>query len=295
MRGLGGVLTVASLVVASGCGRGPFWEFPVPLEQRERCSSVDFLFVIDNSESMELHQQNLRASFDPFIEGIRYSLGDVDDFHVGIVTSDAYRDNASSCRALGALVTSVDGPGANRIECGPFEEGHRYMTEKDDLVATFNCTAAVGTRGNREERPMDAMTNAIQSGSGDDWYEECNGGFIRDDGLLVSVIITDEADGEFVPGTEPLSQPDDWFAAVEQVKGTEQNAVIVSLINGVTDSCPVTNPAFDGTKIAEFTDRFTHGFVGGVCEPDYGRIFNQAVDEIDQACTDYVVQTERAR
>lgn len=274
------------LLTSAGCGRGPFWKFPEI--QIERCSAVDFMFVIDNSESMEIHQANLRANFQPFIEGIESTLDDVDDFHVGVVTTDAYRGNPSECQRLGALVTSTDGPGSTVIECGPFAEGQRYMTEEDDLTEAFNCAANVGTEGSREEEPMDAMRRAIKPNLSNGWWRECNSGFIRDNALLVNVIITDESDGDQLPGSGPeMSDQEDWFRTVESVKGIESNAVIVSLLNGVTPECPFTDPAFDGANIAEFTDMFTHGFVGGICQPDYSELFEQAVDGIDEACTSF--------
>ncbi|MEM6989290.1 MAG: hypothetical protein AAF721_02295 [Myxococcota bacterium] len=285
MGGWRGVAVVALL--GAGCGRGPFFRFPDQLV--ERCSAVDFLFVIDNSESMARHQDNLRANFEPFIDGIGESLDDVEDFHVGVVTTDAYRDNGEGCRELGALVTSVDAPGVQRRECGPFAEGERYMTDEDDLTEAFNCAADVGTDGSRSEEPMKAMSRAI-NGTSWPWYRQCNGGFLRDDALLVSVIITDEADGEQTDNGTIQPGPEDWFDTVVSAKGTESNAVVVSLLNGVTPECPVSDEAFDGTKIAEFTRSFTHGFVGGICQPDYGAVFARAVDEIDEACTTYTAE-----
>jgi len=286
VRGLRFIAFLAVLPLA-GCGRGPLWSFPEG--EARRCTAVDFLFVIDDSESMEGHQQSLRASFEPFIAGIESSLDDVDNFHVGVVTSDAYRGNPEPCKQLGALVTSTLPPqGSLTRECGPFAEGQRYMTEQDDLAEAFDCTADVGIRGTRDEQPMAAMRRAISPSVG--WWRECNAGFIREDSLLVEVIITDESDGERIPGDprEPAT-PDDWFRTVIDVKGIESNAVVVSLLNGVTPECPVVDPAFDGTNIADFTHMFTHGFVGSICEPDYGEIFAHAVDEIDEACTEYVV------
>jgi len=268
-----------------GCGRGPF--FDVPVLQVERCSAVDFLFVIDNSESMQRHQDNLRASFDPFIGGIYESLDDVDDYHVGVVTTDAYRDNEEGCRELGALVTSVDeGPGTDAVECGPFADGQRYMTEEDDLAQTFNCAAAVGTDGSRHEEPMKAMRRAI-AGDSFEWHRKCNGDFIRDDALLVNVIITDEADGDEAPDANEEPAIEHWYRTVVDKKGQESNVVVVSLLNDVTPDCQTGDPAFDGKNIADFTERFTYGFVGGICEPDYGDIFARAVEEIDSACTTY--------
>ncbi|MEX1367359.1 MAG: hypothetical protein AB1Z98_29800 [Nannocystaceae bacterium] len=280
-------MILVGAVAIAGCGRGPFWSFPEA--EVRRCSAVDFLFVIDSSESMEEHQDNLRGSFGPFIDGIESALDDVDDFHVGVVTTDAYQGNPRDCRELGALVTSTRGEGVQRTDCGPYAEGHRYMTEQDDLDEAFNCAANVGTRGSREEEPMAALRRAITPDAG--WWRTCNDGFVRDDALLVNVIITDEADGERIPGEwRDPGTPEDWFRTVERVKGTERNAVVVSLLNGVTPGCPVVDPAFDGNNIAEFTRMFTHGFVEGICEPDYGEIFERAVDRVDEACTEYVAE-----
>ncbi|MBL4688951.1 MAG: hypothetical protein JKY37_30450 [Nannocystaceae bacterium] len=275
--------------LAVGCGRGPFFQPPEQLEST-RCGAVDFLFVIDNSESMQRHQDNLVMSFDPFVRGIRSSLDDVDDFHLGVVTTDAYRSNPMGCRDVGALVTSVDnGPWREVTECGPFAEGERYMTQEDDLSKTFACAANVGTDGNREEEPMRAMRRALLGGPNGELHQ-CNGDFIRDNALLMTVIITDEGDG--IPDGEDDEQdrsgsPSEWFRAVTNKKGAESNAVVLSLINGVTPECPVDDPAFDGSRIAEFTNMFTHGFVGGICQPDYGAIFSRAVEEVDIACDEW--------
>ena len=288
------------LGVACGCGRGPFWDFIGA--ETVRCDSVDFLYVIDNSDSMRTYQQNLRASFGPFIEGMRTTLDDVDDYHVGVVTTDAYLPN-TECRELGALVTHTGGIDSSSSECGPFAEGERYMTEQDDLEAAFNCTAAVGTSGSPNERPMEALSLALDSSLSppvdgiQSWWQRCNGGFVRDDAVLVTVLITDEWDGPDDPTEDPetessessLGTPQDWFDTVVGVKGREQNAVVVSLLSEADTGCSVGDPAFDGRHIGEFTRMFTHGFVGGICSRDYGATFERAIQEIDAACDAYTL------
>jgi len=54
------------------------------------CSKVDFLFVIDNSGSMALEQDQLIASFGPFMDTIRDTLGAAQDYHVMVVDTDAW-------------------------------------------------------------------------------------------------------------------------------------------------------------------------------------------------------------
>ena len=100
----------------------------VPLEE---CSVVDLLFVIDNSGSMLTEQEHLIASFDGFVAGIQENLDEANDYHVGVVTTDAYALNAAQCQSLGALVTdSASGM------CGPWALG-RYISLADDLASSF--------------------------------------------------------------------------------------------------------------------------------------------------------------
>jgi hypothetical protein len=242
---------------------------------------------------MSEHQMNLRASFGPFIEGMRGTLDDVDDYHVGVVTTDRYDANPENCRHLGALVTHTGDPDTDTRACGPYAAGKPYMTQADDLEESFNCAAAVGTAGSIAERPMDALRSAIDGA--ESWYPRCNADFVRDDALLVAVVITDEWDGPDDPnqdndaGTIDFSSgtPEDWYDDVVAVKGDPNNAVVVSLVSAAGTGCDRDHAQFDGRHIADFTNMFPHGYVGGICEPDYGEIFTNAVEEIDAACDSY--------
>jgi hypothetical protein len=120
---------------------------------------------------------------------------------------------------------------------------------------------------------------------------ECNEGFIRDNALLVVVIITDEADG---PGDiEPESStgtPQTWYDTVVAAKqGIAQNVAVLALLNYQDGPCPPGNAFFDGQNIVDFTNLFApNGFVGGICEPDYGPIFDDAIDVIEEACHNFI-------
>ena len=286
-------LVVVAAVVLAGCGRGPFVDI---LALDRQCTAVDFVFSIDNSGSMEPHQTNLRNNFGGFIEGIQETLTQVDSYHVGVVSSDAYKYNPTECRMLGALATRSAAPGSR--DCGPFASGRKFMTEEDDLEESFRCAASLGTSGSVDELPMLALTNAVgidtrKIGVADPrgaWYDECNGrDFIRDEALLVTVVITDEADGEEL---DSRNKPDTWYDALVEAKGREENVVPISFVNGADTPCPVADEELDGEKIAEFTHRFTHGTVGGICEPDYGPLFEQATSIIETACAEYVLVRE---
>jgi hypothetical protein len=45
----------------------------------------------------------------------------------------------------------------------------------------------------------------------------------------------------------------------------------------------------DGQRIKEFTQLFEeNGFLGGICQPDYGPTFAQATEVIKMACDNFV-------
>jgi hypothetical protein len=173
------------------------------------------------------------------------------------------------------------------------------MTEADDLPSKFACAAQVGTEGDHQERPMEAMLRAIDDSHTNE-ANNCNEGFLRDDALLVVVVITDEADGpgdpEYVDHDYPISPgtPADWYDAVVEAKGGHpENAVVVSLVHYFGGHCPppsaFADPAFfDGQNMVDFATYFeANGFARGICS-DYGPVFNEAVDIVENACNNFV-------
>lgn len=254
------------------------------------CNAVDFIFVIDNSGSMFGAQTNLVANFPAFIDGIQATLVDVDSFHVGIATSDVYSGNPVECRQLGALVTTTAGADSSNAMCGPYTESFPYITEEDDLSTSFQCAAQVGTSGDAGERPMNAVEAAI--GPALNAEGACNEGFIRDEALLVVVVITDEADGpgdpDFVTST---GTPESWYQSVLDAKdGVAENAAALILTNYVDGPCPPGGfGSDDGVNMVDFAGLFgENGFVAGICEPDYAPSFAQATAVIQQACENFI-------
>ena len=245
------------------------------------CHAVDFLFVIDNSDSMAGVQSNLVANFGGFIDGIQATLETVGSYHVGIATTDAYVYNEIGCNAIGELVTWTGGDASSNEMCD-FAEGNRFMTEADELATAFACAAQVGTAGSWSERPIEAMLQAISpdlSAEG-----ECNEGFLRDDALLVAVVISDEPEGEGDPeGPPPDSSggtPAMWHQAVVDAKlGHPENAVVMTLTG---DNSPFPD------NIADFAALFgDNGFAGPIWG-DYGPLFAEATDIVAEACENFV-------
>jgi hypothetical protein len=271
------------------------------------CTKVDFLFVIDNSTSMEDNQTALIDSFPGFIAAIKTALGDVTDYHVMVVDTDeasrcvtlcntpndplydkfCAEDNAYACKAAledcdsirGAGVVHPVGSFATNKKCS-FSGGNRYMVaEEPDLLGAFACAAQVGTAGAPAEKPMNAIQAAV--GPGLNSPGGCNAGFLREDAILVITFLSD--DGKYVDKDGPA----EWKASIVEAKGGDENAVVVlGLIPHPELNC--TNPQGDGTQGAHWEEFIkmwgAHGISGSICETDYAQFFAQAVGAIDQTC-----------
>ncbi|KIG14249.1 hypothetical protein DB30_06998 [Enhygromyxa salina] len=252
------------------------------------CQKVDLLFVIDNSGSMQDEQASLVASFEGFVAGIQAELSQAESYHIGVVTTDAYSGNGSGCNTLGALVTSTSGDASSNTNCEPFSSGARYLDETEpDLAAKFSCIAQVGISGSGDEIQAQAGYHALSplmNGPG-----ACNEGFIRDDALLVVVIISDENDQEVcVPffgcmgGSE--GDPVDWFEKFKAYKnGIQENIVVLALVGDGDNSCGADNCS----RLIALTNWFFNGSVGDICAPSYETFFNDAIAVIDDACDNF--------
>lgn len=275
------------------------------------CKKVDFLFIVDNSGSMLEEQDNLAASFPSFINSIQSTLADAQDYHIMVIDTDAWvfagcqllkcsglpqlpgicvgfecGDQPSQCEdVLGAGVTFPKGANASNIDCN-FSTGLRYMdSTQPNLAGAFQCAARVGTDSTDDpERGMEAMVNAV---SGVNPFATCNGGFLRDDAILVVTFVTDEDDN---PGDGSAGTVDTWRQALIDAKnGDEQAIVVVGLFGGPEDPNLGTCGAEASPRLGQFLDSWgDKGIYGSICSGDYDVVFQQAVDTIDTTCDEFV-------
>lgn len=270
------------------------------------CQRVDFMFIVDNSVSMEDNQQSLVGAFPGFIDAIQNTIEADSDYHIMVIDTDDWGrcntvngfmgidpssdtcDNYikttafEECDAVrGAGVDHPAGAYASDMPCN-FTGGNRYIIpDEPDVSAAFQCAAQVGTAGNSSERPMDGMVAALATdinGPGG-----CNDGFLRDDALLVIAFISDD------PNYEDMVGPDEWYQAVVDAKLGDPSAVVVMGLTPAWDGCGNGGPP-KGEHWKEFIEKWgDHGVHGNVCgtSMDYVTFFQSAVSVIDQACDDY--------
>jgi hypothetical protein len=276
------------------------------------CMHVDFLFVIDNSVSMQDEQENLVNAVPGFVESMQTALPTVQSFRVGVVDSDSYPGigtvenpldgcpEGTDCTVcdyqLGALLSkplSAEDPMAT---CD-YSSGQPFMDGESDTFATeFQCAAIVGTEGNPVEQQIGAMVQAVSPDLNGDGA--CNAGFVRDSALLVVMLISDEEDdynAAPAPQGGSMGEPADWYQALVDAKdGKESNVVALGLIGGSPrfPDCPELGPNLEGaeqtSRLQQFYDMFETSFTGSVCADTYATFFQDALDAVSQGCMNFI-------
>lgn len=265
------------------------------------CQKIDFLFVVDNSASMENEQAQLVAAFPGFISAIEATVKAGGNYHVMVTDTDAWgrcntanpwngmNPSSNLCnsyikstqfqecdRTLGAGVVHPAGQFASNKPCS-FPTGRRYLQQGDtDVSGAFSCAAQVGTAGHSAERPMDALLAALSpqvNGTGG-----CNEGFLRDDALLVVTFISDD------PNYEDKGTPQSWYDAVVAAKKGDPKAV--AMLGFTPVGC--SGSAKAGKHWEEFVLKFPFNIHAQVCSTDYVSTFTQAVTLVDETCDQYL-------
>ncbi|MBL9102502.1 MAG: hypothetical protein JNL82_16190 [Myxococcales bacterium] len=279
---------------------------------------VDILFVISRLGTMKTEQTQLLASFAGFIDTIEQKL---EGFDVHILTANpdgkwpgynfceggdgqcsehypncgpyaldydcqTYADLVTECdKVLGAGLTFNVGAHAANELCD-LHGGHRYIVGDDpDMASAFECIAKVGVSGG--DPPMgDAMIAALSpelNGPGG-----CNEGFLRDDALLVVVLITDTAD------TESQSYDKTQYEAIVAAKGDPSAVVMLAVVaQPLGDAEPVPGCTYDNDPPLDFGElfsRFAYTAVGDTCAQSYAPFFDEAVGKIGEACESFIPQ-----
>jgi hypothetical protein len=265
------------------------------------CKRVDFLFVIDNSQTMEDEQSALAAAFPQFIQTIQATLTTANDYHIIVVDTDAEtRCTAVECggnnthdtcdkyaceleqfvacdTVLGAGVVHPAGVEASDELCKPYDTP-RWLTHDDpDLTGRFACMARVGTAGAPNERPLDAMSAALQpaiNGPGG-----CNAGFLRDDAILVVTFFSDD------PNVEDSHTPVQAHAAVLAAKGGDATKVSVLGLIPMQPNCTPQEKPQAGAHWLEFIGLFgARGKAAPICAADFNEFFAQSIGIIQESC-----------
>jgi hypothetical protein len=258
------------------------------------CTAVDILFVIDNSGSMCLYQENLAAAFAGFADAIYDALPPGTDLHVGITTSGfelGGSHSESNCEAAESVATidqyyvrPTEGMVAgNGLQGRLFEhQGLRYYEvdtgdagSKQGLADWFAGAATA----------VDCSVSSFEfDGAGAAWalHDEnaaYNDGFLRDAGAaLVVFVLSDEADQSL--DVETLDFLHDTVVAAKSECGGDECIVTGGLLSPWCT--PDNNNAY--TFLASFGEDPVWGSIGSPNPfdppPDYSAVVGDALAQI---------------
>ncbi|MBX9769514.1 MAG: hypothetical protein K2X47_19715, partial [Bdellovibrionales bacterium] len=256
-------------------------------------TKTDILFIIDNSGSMEVEQQNIGNSFSQFINLLDSISGGHLDYRIAIATTDM---SADAPMKGGRLVTFkntsparlyLDKSVSNRVA-----SFYETVQLNKDLDPAWKCSTAPTTPcPSGDERGTYAALTAINRNEG---------GWMRSDAALAVVILSDEdvrsTGGRTVPDSStyvplPLEagkdNAQDVVDAINAKFGASKKRNVHSLIVKPNDAACMdaqaqqTFPGHEGAVYAKLS-RITGGIIGNICETPY----DQQVSAIGQ-----VIQT----
>jgi hypothetical protein len=170
---------------------------------------VDILFVIDDSFSMAPKQKELRARFPGLLANVRERAGNA-SYHIGVITSDlGAGTNGSVCRPSGdgGHLRTMPAPSMTNVQpacAGITLDGGLPFIDYDartgtsnvvggDVETAFSCMATTGEFGCGFEHQLESTYVALTG---------ANPGFVRDDAMLVVVLLTDEDDCSAPPDSD---------------------------------------------------------------------------------------------
>ena len=209
-------------------------------------SQVDVLFVVDDSGSMDPHQQNLANQFPVLVNKLAMNGLDV---HVGVVTTS---------------MTASGGGGTGRPE-GDGKLVNGFVSSTDpDFVNKLKQNMLVGTQGSGTEMLfapiMAALSEPLLSGA--------NAGFLRPQAPLMVVFVTDAED----QGTETSA---DLQAFLTKLKGTGFRTAAAYVSPSFGSSC-VSSGEPEPVKLEEFL-MATQATKVSLCDPTMGQTIVAAI------------------
>jgi len=194
-------------------------------------TAVDWLFVVDDSCSMQPHQQRVGQHFDTLASAL--VAADI-DVHIGVTTTDVPVDGGR----LRDTVLTLDLP---------------------QVQERFRRTLEVGTEGSGFEMGLEASLRAVTGPA----RSTANNGFLRDQARLVVLYVSDEED------TSPRPIADVVRGLRESAGRTDRRAVSANALV-VLDPETCDLPDFEGSAGTRYAAaaRETGGLVLDLCAPD---------------------------
>lgn len=295
----------------SGSSTGGGFKFDVPATTglteggpSMGCEKVDVLFVIDDSGSMSDEQDLLTAAFPDMAQTIDDTLVAQQgiDYRIGVISSNITDDTMCVLGMCGpnylgrlqhaeARVPCSDVPAGKWIEGS---EGAAAVSDQFTCIASLNQAQDFnGFPEGGSEAPLEATRMALIDRVSD--AEQYNLGFLRDDALLVLVIVTDEDDQSVWMGATSWSLPFGGPGAIAPV--SDFFDMLVSLKGGHPEN--LTAVAISGPQGGggDTTAPRIHAFLNlaapnaywtDISGSDYSQPLQEALEVIEGSCEGFI-------
>jgi hypothetical protein len=271
----------------------------------QACDKIDFLFIVDDSGSMQEEQTNLAANFPMFvnlIESYMTSAGTLIDYRIAVTTTG--RSNHYSLDlGLGMPLTFMEtgDNGAFRMQSssgGSCNMTRRWFQKGDANIAqNFGCVAEVGTGGPSYEMPLLCSKLALS----DRVSDGTNAGFLRDDALLAIIYISDEDDcsrtddnWQITPTSDPCAYGDaglltqaSFISFFDTLKG-DPGRWAAAVIAAPMDCTSSFGDAVQARRMQEFVQmKMPNATFSSICAGDLTTALQQALDTFTAACESF--------
>jgi hypothetical protein len=270
---------------------------------------IDFLFNIESWYSVKVMQDQMKEAFPTFIDILNNELDEF-DYHIMVLDSagiarlpDCWQCySCTGCTGPGCtdfggpadypcmgpwdFCDSVPGAGvtmpanfeASNKRC-ELATDNRYLTTADapDLLEKFECIATVG-QGPKTPVPMQTMMKALDP---ENPAGACNAGFLRDDALLVVVVLNGTHDDV------SAGWPEKWYEAVVEAKHGNEAAAVILVVSNDTDLPDAVCPGGPSgpNPLREFAELADHGLFEPACVDSYVPLLEQGADMILEQCS----------
>ena len=171
------------------------------------------------------------------------------------------------------------GTGASNKLC-PTTEGRRFARSQDpQFHEAIDCLLRVGRSGTGKEYmatvPMAALKPEMVAEGG------CNAGFLRDDAMLVVVMVS------ITHGGSDTGTPAQWAQDLLAIKGGyEDGVVLVMLTSGIYSE---EGECGDGpSPLRTFAELVKHRVLGCVTAVNFTPFVAEAIDKIDAVCDQFI-------
>jgi hypothetical protein len=253
---------VPLLVALSACGpQISGFDYKTNTEEFQQASTdeVDILWVVDNSNSMELEQSLLASGFTSFATALEDSNS---DFHIGVVTTDFDYEDLTRGQLVDGFIDRSD----------------------PNYVQTFADRAQIGINGSGKEKGLEAAAYALspamtQAGAP-------NAGFLRPSANLLVIVVSDEEDCSdngalgvqeseaCYTQPEKLTPVSEFVTAFRDLK-TDASKVKFSAIVGPEEATGICDEtSVPGRRYIEVAN-YLGGLVSSICESDWSSILGE--------------------